>query len=89
MDEFLRVLRTLAEFPLTVKTTPDGDWYWYFRGRPASSHATLGTDLSRFCGDGSLRTPYSRYRDAAYYHDALSQRLRDVYGVCAIAGRLL
>ena len=78
MDEFLATLRTFAEFPLTVKTTPVTNtyyrWWWYFRGRRAS--ATMpGTNLSRFYGSGASWLSHIRYRDVTGCHQRLSLRL--------------
>ena len=80
MDEFLRVLRTFAEFPLTVESTPTTNayhhWQWRFRGRPMASDWTYSAYLSRFRGDVVMPwSPHARHCDVVGYHRRLSRRL--------------
>ena len=81
MDEFLKALRTFAEFPPAMETTPVAHaawhrWHWRFRRRPASSRLR-GTYLSRFyCVPWA--TPLSsheRHDDVCATYAVLRQRL--------------
>ena len=77
MAEFLRVLRTLTEFPLTAKSATSGDWHrwqWRFRDEPTSVW-THSLRLSRFYICGMPRPAHVRYRDVVESHRRLSRRL--------------
>ena len=88
MDEFLRILRMLAEFPpaitMPLEFPPVTNayyrrWQWYFRGRPASDWMT-GADLSRFYDDDASLLSHRRYRHVVGCHQRLSRRLIAVVG---------
>ena len=86
MDEFLKTLRMLVEFPLTMETTSEigtyfcrrRQWQWYFRDESMVSSRTYGTHFSRFYDDGSPMVPYGRYYGIAGYAGLLRQQLAAV-----------
>ena len=82
MGEFLKTLRTLAEFPPTATTTRGGSryrWRWYFRDEPAA-YQVYGMYLSQFRGSDAPWLSRLRYGDVVESHRRLSRQLRDVVG---------